>query len=189
MHTKPAFRELKAFSIQSVRVLPVLKALWHKLRCWPHQSVTLKSRARLTQLSVKHLHVRFHLRKCLIEELSVMTGCRWTHSLVRLRHCFPLSLFLPPSLAHWFTRPPIFFLHTRLLSISKDECSCSLSLYYDTSLPIFLCFSFLSLGDLLCNSRSLSLSFSGVTVWVQGTEFVSEDDDEEEELLAVAELQ
>ncbi len=39
---------------------------------------------------------------------------------------FPLSLFLPPSLAHWFTRTPIFSLHTRLLSISKDDCSCSL---------------------------------------------------------------
>lgn len=92
-----------------------------------------------------------------------------------------LSLFLPPSLAHWLARPPIFFLHTRLLSISEDDCSLSLSLALFIVIHLFLCFSFLSLGDLLCNCRSLSLSFSGVTVWVQGTEFVSEDDDEEEE--------
>lgn len=64
----------------------------------------------------------------------------------------------------------------------------SLSLYHDTSLPIFVCFSFLSLGDLLCNCGDLSLSLSGVSVWVQGTEFVCEDDEEEEEPLAVAEL-
>lgn len=94
------------------------------------------------------------------------------------------SLFLSPSLSCSLACSPS---HFSLLSISKDDCSCSPSLYHDTPLPIFLCVSlFLSLGDLLCNSRSLS--FSGVTVWVQGTEFMSEDDEEEEELLAVAEL-
>lgn len=40
------------------------------------------------------------------------------------------SLFLPPSLAHWLARPPIFSLHTRMLSISKDARP-SLSLYHD----------------------------------------------------------